>query len=161
MIAQWEAWAKRCHVEVERERLAGARQTPQIANRPLRISCDVQPESPDGVILAQGGRQNGYALHLAGGRPVFSVRMAGKLFEARAAKAPKGRFALEASLERDGALRLAVNGQEVATGRTPGLIPAQPQDELSIGEDTRTAVGDYTAPHPLKGRVENVRVKGE
>ena len=57
LAALWEAWAKRCHVEIERGPLntASAGQsstdvqkaappTPLIANRPLRIRCDVQPE---------------------------------------------------------------------------------------------------------------------
>lgn len=160
LMAAWEAWAKRCHVEVERGPSpgAGAPATPQIANRPLRIRCDVQPESRDGVILAQGGRQHGYALHLEDGRPVFSVRIAGRLFSVKAPEAPAGRFSLAAALEQDGAMRLSINGREVAAGKAPGLIPTQPQDELSVGEDTRTAVGNYQAPHPLQGTVENVSV---
>jgi arylsulfatase len=169
LIEQWEAWAKRCHVEVEREQLSTASAgekssslpTPQIANRPLRISCEVQPESRDGVILAQGGRQSGYALHLAGGCPVFSVRIAQQLFTAKAPEPVTGRFTLEAKLEKDGAMSLALNGRKVATGKASGLIPTQPQDDLSIGEDARTAVGDYTAPNPLKGKVEGVKVLTE
>ena len=169
LVDLWEAWAKRCHVEVERGpgRTAPAASagtgptpppTPQIANRPLRIRCEVEPQSRSGVILAQGGRQHGYALHLEEGRPVFSVRIAGQVFEAKAPTAPAGRFALEASLEKNGAMRLRVNGREVATGQAAGLIPVQPQDDLSIGQDTRTAVGLYTAPHPLAGQVEKVQV---
>ena len=174
LIQQWETWARRCHVEVERDPLPGApaassaagepttaSPTPQIANRPFRIRCDVQPESRNGVILAQGGRQHGYALHLEDGRPVFSVRIAGRLFAVKAPEAPAGQFSLEATLDKGGAMRLAINGREAATGKASGLIPVQPQDDLSIGEDTRTAVGDYQAPNPLKGKVENVKVVAE
>jgi arylsulfatase len=174
LIQKWEAWAKRCHVEVERGQLQRVSTspssedkqkttpaTPQIANRPLRIRCEVQPEARAGVILAQGGRQCGYALHLEEGRPVFSVRITGQLFSVQAAEAPAGRFSLEAKLERDGTMRLAVNGREAASGKASGLIPTQPQDDLSIGEDTRTAVGNYTTPNPLVGKVENVRIVPE
>jgi arylsulfatase A-like enzyme len=174
LAAQWEAWAKRCHVEVRSDSLhpvspgqssAGtpktAPATPQIANRPLRIRCHVHPESRAGVMLAQGGRQHGYALHLEDGRPVFSVRIAGQLFTVTAPEAPAGRCSLEATLEKDGTMRLAINGRTAATGKASGLIPTQPQDELSIGEDTRTAVGNYTAPNPLAGKVENVTVLTE
>jgi hypothetical protein len=174
LTVQWEVWAKRCHVEVERSPLnsasarstsAGDQQaapaTPQIANRPLRIRCQVQPESRDGVILAQGGRQHGYALHLEDGRPVFSVRIAGQLFSVKALEAPAGRFSLEATLAKDGVMRLAINGREVAKAKASGLIPTQPQDELSIGEDTRTAVGNYQAPYPLVGKVQHVEITAE
>ena len=134
----------------------GVPATPQIANRPLRISCHVIPESRNGVILAQGGRQNGYSLHLEDGRPVFSVRIREQLFVTKATTAPEGRFSLEATLAKDGAMRLSINGREAAKGMASGLIPAQPMDELSIGEDTQTAVGDYFAPNRLTGKVENV-----
>ncbi|MFA6544907.1 MAG: arylsulfatase [Limisphaerales bacterium] len=166
MSAAWTVWARRCHVDIEDENsahkagpAAEASAPPQIANRALTIRCEVNPESRNGVILAQGGNQHGYALHLADGRPVFSVRVNGKLFTAIAAEAPAGRFALEARLEPDGAMTLAVNGKVTAQGRASGLIPAQPVDGLSIGQDIKTAVGNYTAPHPLKGLVEKVSIQ--
>jgi hypothetical protein len=121
----------------------------------------VTAQSRDGVILAQGGRQRGYALHLQEGKPVFSVRENEKLSSIMAPDAVEGRFSLEAHLAKDGAMTLAVNGKIVARGSAPGLITAQPVDGLSIGEDTQSAVGDYTSPHPLKGKVENVRIVTE
>jgi arylsulfatase A-like enzyme len=166
LAERWEAWARRCHVEFKGDAAAAATPggtvaTPQIANRPLRITCDVETDSRDGVILAQGGRQHGYALHLERGCPVFSVRVAGTLVEVKAAAVPTGKFSLAATLDRDGAMHLTVNGQEAGTGKAVGLIPVQPQDELSLGEDSRTAVGDYVSPHPLQGRVQNVKVLTE
>ncbi len=174
MIAAWETWAKRCHVDASVDwRARGGRAgspgtgenptvaTPQIANVPLTIRCEVAPEGRNGVILAQGGRQHGYALHLADGRPVFSVRISGQVFEAKASEAPTGRFTLEARLERNGAMRLAVNGREAARAQAAGWIPVQPQDGLSIGEDNQTAVGNYAPPHPLAGKVERVKVLTE
>lgn len=156
MSAGWDAWAERCMVK-EPEK-PGSNRSPQIANRPLTIRCDVTPQSTDGVILAQGGRQQGYALHLKGGKPIFSVRIVEKLYAIAAPDAPQGKFSLEARLDKGGAMTLAVDGKIVARGTAPGLIPGQPQDELSIGQDTRTAVGDYNGPHPLQGKVEDVRV---
>lgn len=165
LAAQWDAWAQRCHVEIKSAAAAGQLQqrpgTLPIANRPLRIRCAVLPESRNGVILAQGGRQHGYALHLEDGRPVFSVRIEGQVFEVKATAAPVGRFALAAVLQQDGTMSLAINGQQAATGKAPGLIPVQPQDELTIGEDGRTAVGNYPAPNPLQGTVEQVQVTSE
>ena len=69
-----------------------------------------------------------------------------------------GRFSLQARLEQDGSMTLAVNGKIVARGKAPGLIAVQPQDELSIGEDILSAVGDYQPPNPLKGKVEKVQI---
>jgi arylsulfatase len=165
MATLWEEWARRCHVEIENPDAMSKGKanpaTPMIANRPLNIRCEVETLSRNGVIVAQGGRQNGYALHLEGGHPVFSVRLAGQLFTAKANIAPAGKFTLVARLEKDGTLHLAINGREAATGKAAGLIPTQPQDELSVGEDARTAVGDYQPPHPLAGKIENLKITTE
>jgi hypothetical protein len=152
----WEMWADRCSVHGP---LSSA---PQIANKSLTIACEVEPQSRDGVILAQGGNQQGYALWLRDGQLLFSVRINGRLTSIAAREMPAGgRFALTARLNRDGAMQLLVQGRVVAEGKAPGLIPTQPVDELSIGQDVRTAVGDYVAPYPLQGKIENVRVQPE
>jgi arylsulfatase len=166
MIAAWEAWAKRCHVDTTTDPLglsagkdrAVGPASPQIANRELVIRCKVRPESRNGVILAQGGRQYGYSLHLVAGRPAFSVRIGERLFTIEASEVPAGQFSLEARLAKDGAMSLTLDGRPVAEGKASGLIPVQPVDELSVGEDSRTAVGDYAAPNRLQGTVQDVEV---
>ena len=161
MAADWENWAENSMVKPKSStQLADAKSVsnPQIVNKALTITCDVTPQSPDGVILAQGGNQRGYTLYLQAGKPVFGVRQNGTLYSAVAPTAPQGRFSLEARLEKDGTMTLNINGTLVARGKAPGLFTAQPMDELSIGEDTLSAVGDYIAPHPLKGKIENVKV---
>ncbi|WP_309707157.1 hypothetical protein [Armatimonas sp.] len=155
----WDAWAERCHVVEKKQATETAPSTPQIANRALLIQCDVLAEGRTGVILAQGGQQNGYALHLNDGKLIFSVRIAQKLTAITASEPlPPSRCRLEAQLARDGAMTLLVNDKLVATGKASGLIPTQPQDGLSIGRDEKTAVGEYAAPNPLAGSVLNVKV---
>lgn len=132
--------------------------SPRIVNRELTITCKVTPQSPDGVILAQGGNRFGYALLLREGKPVFVVRQQGQLYTAAATATPAKSFALKAQLLRDGSMSLAVDGAIVARGKAPGLFAQQPAEELSIGRDTNFAVGDYQSPHALKGSVEGVKV---
>ncbi len=151
----WDVWANRCSVHKPSSAV------PQIANKPLTITCEVEPQSRHGVILAQGGNQQGYALWLREGQLLFGVRINGRLMSITAKETPAGRFALTARLNHDGVMQLRVNGRIVAEGKSPGLIPAQPVDELSLGQDVRTAVGDYAAPYPLLGKIENVRVQAE
>ncbi len=47
----------------------------------------------------------------------------------------------------------------MAEGKAAGLIQQQPKAGLSVGTASRAAVGDYVAPNPFKGKVNNVRVK--
>ncbi|PQV63578.1 hypothetical protein B1R32_11041 [Abditibacterium utsteinense] len=111
--------------------------------------------------MAQGGNQRAYALYLQAGKPVFSVHQNGTLYSAAALQTPQGRFSIDARLEKDGAMMLSVNGKIVARGKAPGLFAAQPVDELSIGEDVLSAVGDYEAPFALQGKIENVKVNAQ
>ncbi len=155
----WDDWADRCSVRSSpQSRRQGV---PQIANKPLVITCEVEPQSRDGVILAHGGNQQGYALWLRDGRLVFGVRINGELTSVTAGDTPSGRISIAARLNRDGAMRLMVNGRTAAEGKAPGPVPIQPVDELSIGKDVRTAVGDYTAPYPLRGKVEKTSIVTE
>ncbi|RYG57671.1 hypothetical protein EON80_27990, partial [bacterium] len=80
MSAQWQSWAEESNV-VHRAEAAGTG-TPNIVDKALTITCAVTPASPDGVILAQGGGQRGYALVLEGSKPVFVVRQQGQLYKA-------------------------------------------------------------------------------
>ena len=173
MAASWDTWAARVGVfpmpggaanaapdeeAPDTGAVAASVATPQIAGKSLIIRCDVTTDAQSGVILAQGGAQAGYSLHLANGKLVFAVRENGVLTAATAPDAPGGKFSVEAQLQKDGTMILSVNEKVVARAKAPSLIKVQPKDELSIGQDTRGAVGDYRAPNRLAGTVENVKI---
>lgn len=151
----WDAWAEKSFVR--RPGLA----TPDIAGKPLLVSCEVTATVREGVILAQGGNRQGYALWLADGKLHFGVRINGQLATVQSGELPAGPFRIQASLKRDGNMELSLNGQSVASGHASGLIPSQPSDALSVGEDTASPVGDYAAPFALQGKVSNVKVVTE
>ena len=152
MDADWTDWAQKNAVI--------ARPAPQLVGKEINISCDVETTAKNGVILAQGGRERGYVLYLQDGVPSFGVRQNEVLFLATAdKKVPTGKFKLSARMEKSGAMTLSINGVRAATGKAPGVFAAQPQDGLSIGEDTLSAVGDYNPPFALRGKVENVKVE--
>ncbi len=126
--------------------------TPEIANREITLSATIRAAKPNGVVLAQGGQVHGYALHFADGRPTLDVRIDGKVTRLQAGKDTNaGKITLQARITAS-ELSLTVDGITTKT-QSPGLIPEQPVDELSIGEDSKTAVGDYAAPNPLNGKV--------
>lgn len=158
---EWLAWARRVKVYpffMPETKQTNEETSPPIAGRPIQVTCDVAPQSTDGVILAQGGNQYGYALHLTEGKLVFTVRIQKEVTAITADRTPHGPFHLSAQLLPDGRMLLAVDGKQVAQGKAPGLIPVQPMDGLSIAQDTESAVGNYNAPFPLQGKVENVKI---
>jgi len=134
--------------------------TPVIAGKKLRIVVEVNPRNKKarGVVLAQGGREHGYAIHFIDGRPAFDVRVNGKVTRIISERPTDRKIRLEAILDRQTML-LRANGQIIGSVPSPGLISTQPKDELSVGEDTRSAAGDYDAPNPFNGVIAAPRVE--
>lgn len=133
--------------------------SPAIANQALKIVAEVKAKmlEPKGVVLAQGGNQHGYALHFVDGRAAFDVRVRGKVTRILAQEPVRRAIRLEATLDRK-TMSLVVNGESVASIKSPGLIPVQPQDEFSVGLDAKSAAGDYAAPNPFNGTILSTRV---
>lgn len=134
-----------------------ASKSPPIAKRPLTITGHVKASDGNGVIVAQGGREQGYAVHMQTGRLAFDVRVNGKVTRAEASKRAPDEFDFKATLTAE-EITLSINGQTVAETDSPGLIPVQPKDGLNIGRDDLSAAGDYTAPNPFNGIISSVRV---
>ncbi len=136
-----------------------SRHAPQIARKTLAIKITVAPEAPDGIILAQGGTAAGYALHLHQGVPVFTVRDSDKTVSIRAGRKPdRVPFALEAKLEADGTLTLAIDGEPAARGQAPGLISRQPAEDFALGHDNGRPVADYQGAGPFRGALTGLEI---
>lgn len=168
MTQQWEEWARRVGVtweapapgwrpEVENVSNSST-DAPVIDNRPLQLTVKVRAEQPHGVVIAQGGNQHGYALHFDHGKAVFDVRIRGQVTRLAATESVTGEVTVKAELNGK-AMTLTVNEQKPIRCKSPGLIPSQPLDGLSVGRDDRTAAGDYVAPHNFNGEVINSHVK--
>ena len=142
----------------------GAAISPTIKSVSLKIVAEVtfpkdDQKAPHGVILAQGGREHGYALHFIDGTAAFDVRVNGKVTRLTAAQpSANGRIQLAASLTAQ-TMSLTVSNQPAVEKPSPGLIPVQPKDDLSIGEDRLSAAGDYAAPNPFNGTVISSKVE--
>ncbi|MEM1069557.1 MAG: sulfatase-like hydrolase/transferase [Planctomycetota bacterium] len=166
MASDWETWAKRVGViwSPDSQATGDRRPTtptksgsPTIANRPLKIEVTVLSEKPHGVAIAQGGNQHGFAMHFVDGMPAFDVRVKGKAKRLLWTKPATGTIKLTATLSAD-RMTLTVDDGETIESASPGLIPAQPIDQLSVGYVARTSAGMYEAPNRFRGRVIRYRV---
>ena len=137
-------------------------EAPQIAGKPLVISCEVEPKSQNAVVVAQGGKAVGYALYLNEGKPVFAVREHGQLFSVASTNAPVKKFKIEARLEAGGGMSLMVDGV-TARGKAAGLIPSQPQEGLCVGFDDGAPVAEYKGKgtDPFQGKISELKVVAE
>lgn len=143
-----------------------SQECPRVAKAALVISAKVDAACTNGVIIAQGGWLNGYALYLSEGKLALAVRRDGELTTVTAG-APLGSSPcqVEARLAADGNVTLFVDGQPVATGRMPGLIDHQPVMGLTVGFNDPNnpangiEIGDYPAPNLFVGKIENATVQ--
>ena len=131
--------------------------SPQIANVPLIIVAEAEADSPNGVLVAQGGREQGFSIHFVEGKPAFDVRVNGKVTRISGHSVSQKRFQLTATLTTR-EISLTLNGEQAVTVKSPGLIPVQPKDALSIGFDDDSAAGNYDSPNPFTGTVISTRI---
>ncbi len=150
LVTEWEQWARRVNVLYEQPSADDQSKSPHIAHRPLTISGNVTSEAGSGVIVAQGGREHGYAVHLIEGKLAFDVRVEGQVTRIVSSVTVPRTFDFTARLTVD-SVTLALNGELVANGSSPGLIPVQPKDAISIGRDELTAAGDVCASQSPSG----------
>lgn len=167
MAAKWQTWADRVGVSqtaTPKPKNASAAKTnatsPKIANREIEVQVTVEAENPHGVVVAQGGDRYGYAVHFTNGKPVFDVRIDGIVTRLSASVVVKGKVRLAASLTEK-KMALAINGGEEIACKSPGLIPTNPIDPLSVGHDSRTAAGEYDSPNQFNGKVLEHKVEAQ
>ena len=136
----------------------GATQAPRIGNKGFTLSCTLNTDQKDTIILAHGGAALGYALHLRDGKFVFSVRTDKDHLTSVQCESAQGPIHVVATLAADGAISLKVGEMKVVTGKAPGPIPRQPQEDFCLGHDNGQPVATFPAGKPFKGSITDLRV---
>ncbi len=158
--AKWLEWAKASHVLPSPTQPIWRR--PQVQGRAFDLSLTAEPVSGEdtGVLMAYGGKQFGFALHMVDGKPTFSIRNKGKLIEAQAEESISQRSEIFAQLTGD-ALKLSVDGELVAETPFAGFIETQPGFVPILGEDRGHPVAAYEVPNRFRGEVTNYDLRLE
>ena len=130
---------------------------PQIAGKPFTISCTVTATPPEGILVAHGGTAVGYALHLRGGRVVFTIRDKGGECQVEAALPASGDpQRIVASLAAEGSLKLQIGDQPAVTAPGPGLLSRQPQEDFCLGHDNDRPLTTYATQAVFPGRSSSI-----
>ena len=130
------------------------------AQSALTIQAWINPNKPNGVVVAHGGPQNGYAIYLNKGKLHFAVRANNELALAISPMRtpPKKWSHVTGVLSEKGEILLYQNGEKIATATSKSLIAANPIQGLQIGADALSAVGEYTSPFGFAGSIDEVRI---
>ena len=129
---------------------------PNIAGRGIRIEGTVKTADTDGVIVAQGGDSQGYALILKDRKLQFLTCTGGKLSRVSSSETlPSPSFTFRVEMDPAG---------EVIFGRSSGGVVVEngkvsplkimPIDGLQVGRDTGGSVGDYDPDFALDGDIK-------
>ncbi len=141
---------------------SGDSEAPQNLNpslKPLTVGAWVKPATKNGAVISRGGASLGYMLSIDNGRPAFAIRSNGVLKRVVADQAltlnePAHLVGL---LDKEGRLRLYVNGDQVAEG--PGhFVGSNPSDGLSVGADAGSKVGSQSGNLEFEGALRDIRV---
>lgn len=127
---------------------------PDIANRGILLEGSVKSVDADGVIIAQGGDAQGFALILDKGHLCYMTCVGGKLSTVRTnAPLSSFNFAFRFEMTPSGMVTLSVDGQQVAAGKVLP-IKTMPIDGLAVASDPGGTVGNYETDYPLDGEIQ-------
>lgn len=141
-----------------------SRDLPPVAGREIGITATItmagEEEEQDGVILANGTGQNGYALYVQDGRLNFQVNRGGSRQVISSEEELPEKFELGASLKADGNMLLTLDGNTVANGSAGGLLQAEPGNALTVGYDRGEDgyAGNYGDDFNFEGYIEHGQV---
>lgn len=132
---------------------------PAVEGKAVKVTAHIVRPG-DGVLVAQGGSADGYALYVEDGRPHFAVRRGGALTVAAAERSlPENGATVTATLEKDGRVTLRLDGDPVARDKAQGAMRRMPVDGLEVGRDAGGQVGTYGEAFPFEGTIERIIIE--
>jgi arylsulfatase A-like enzyme len=158
LAALWNVWAKRAQVYPKNRPGASEAEPvaepnpPDVAGHAFSVTATIDAKHARGVVVSHGGLRFGYALHFRDGRPAFSIRNEGKLTELFAEQPIEGKVTVSATLDAE-RMSISVDGEVVASRKSPGLLAEQPAIGLYIGQDGKDPVGKYEMPGTFRGKI--------
>ena len=129
---------------------------PALMNAAFTVSARFETAADTvGVVVAQGGAQQGFSLYVQNGKLNWRVRTSGQTAEVSVAIAPGAHNAAASLGETE--LRLQLDGK-TTTAPSKGRITIQPVDGLAVGQDDAGAVGPYKASYRFTGTISSVEI---
>ena len=133
---------------------------PFVEGKAFTVTADITETASDGVIVAQGGSADGFALYVKDSKLTFATRHSGTLAKVVATdKLPWAAAQITVSLAADGAVTISVDGEPFARGKVSGPLTRMPIDGLQVGSDLKGAVGEYEVPFAYKGKIKCVTLQ--
>ena len=132
---------------------------PNVAGKEISIkaSLDKAEKELNGVIMAQGGKEDGYGLFIQNGKLNMLVIQNGKRYLASSTDPLPEKFDLIARFASDGEIELRINETQVARTKAPSLFTRPLSEGVRVASDynNENRIGDYEGSFPLTGNMQN------
>jgi putative membrane-bound dehydrogenase-like protein len=133
---------------------------PDVSGKEIIVKASVvKDESKDleGLIMAHGGKENGYGIFIQDGKLKMVVRQKGKEYSAASKMPLPQQFDFTAHLRDGGSMMLYVDGKQVANAKAPSLFTTSLAPSLRMGQDVDNGnrIGSYTDNFAFVGNFQN------
>ena len=132
---------------------------PNVAGKEISIKASLEKGDKElnGVIMAQGGKEDGYGLFIQNGKLNMLVIQNGKRYLASSTDPLPEKFDLLARLASDGEITLRINETQVAKTKAPSLFTRPLSEGVRVASDynNENRIGDYEGAFPLAGNMQN------
>ncbi|MFT7640393.1 MAG: arylsulfatase A-like enzyme [Pirellulaceae bacterium] len=133
---------------------------PYLPGRGLELTVPIAHNGKDGVLIAQGGASNGFALWIKDGFPQWTVKRNDQAKTIAGSKKLTSEAAtLVVKQSKAGAVSLKLNASDIGNGSVGGAFLAQPFESLAVGQDDGTLVGAYDTKNRYTGKIGPVAIQ--
>ncbi|CAN5896641.1 hypothetical protein BH24BAC1_BH24BAC1_28120 [soil metagenome] len=145
-------------------RRGGLQFPPDVTGKEVVVKASVvKDETKDlqGLIMAHGGKDNGYGVYIQEGKLHMLVNQNGKVYRAVSSQPLPQKFDLVAQLAENGAMSILVDGKPVAKGKAPSLFQKPITTSLRTGQDVTNEhkLGPYEGNFPFVGNFQNATLE--
>ena len=115
----------------------------------------------EGVIVAQGDKENGYSLFVENGKINFVVNRDGKTYRANSSQPLPENYDLGAHITREGHISIEIDGKKINGDQIPSGFSAPLLPSLRSGRDFggTSNVGDYEGEFVFEGNFQELTVE--
>lgn len=132
------------HFDLQKGDDLSGTEAPVYEKKRVTITATIENTGSDGVIIAQGGDKQGYALYVRNKKLILAVRDNWKLTEAITEDDLKlGSLSIVGRISKNGKIELSIDGNKVAVADANCTL-SQAGDGLQVGDDKIKPVGKYS-----------------
>jgi hypothetical protein len=137
---------------------------PDVISKEIIVKASVTKRASkelEGLIMAQGGKDEGYAVFIQNGKLKMVVKQGGKTYAAATAKPLPEEFELVSQLRKNGEILIQINGKQFARAKAPSLFTKSLVYTVRSGQEVENEakIGNYEGSFDFTGNIQNASLE--